>query len=126
METSSIDSVATSNIEDGIEINDNKTDNNNEVVLIVEDKKTLFYSVQDGALQEIKFKEESDDDDNVLMIVNKKIRKKRDPMTFISCLHCPLKYRFVATLKKHEKKVHNADIYYCKVSKRGRKIHKEN
>lgn len=55
------------------------------------------------------------EDDNVLMIVNEKTRKKREPMVYISCMHCPVRYRFLSKLKEHVKKVHDEDIYYCKV-----------
>lgn len=87
-----------------------------DVILVVEDGKTLLYRAQNGVLHEIEELENESDDENVLMIVNEKTRKKREPMMSISCLHCPVKYRFLSKLKDHEKKMHNADIYYCKVS----------
>lgn len=85
-----------------------------DVVMVVQDDQTLL-SVEDEPLQEVKLQEQSDDE-NVLMIVNEKTRKKRVPMIYVSCLHCPVKYRFVTKLKIHEKKMHNADVYYCQVS----------
>lgn len=54
-------------------------------------------------------------DDDMVVIVNEKVRKKRDPMVYMTCSRCPVKYRFVAKLRDHMKTVHDIDLYYCKV-----------
>ncbi|KOB74478.1 Zinc finger protein 2-like protein, partial [Operophtera brumata] len=91
--------------EDGINIVSVNKVEDDEAIVIVRDGKSVSYRIQNGALQEIDDSSDESDDENVLMIVNEKKRKKREPMEDISCMHCPVKYRFLSKLKNHVKKI---------------------
>lgn len=116
------DSIGSRKMGDDVEFDKDGTDivtdkeTDDEVIVIVKDGKAVSYRIQNGVFHEVDDSGDESDDENVLMIVNEKKRKKRDPMVDISCMHCPVKYRFLSKLKDHVKKVHNVDIYYCKVS----------
>ncbi|CAH2061940.1 unnamed protein product, partial [Iphiclides podalirius] len=46
-----------------------------------------------------------------------KRKRKRNPMSYIMCSKCPVRYRFVAKLKEHMKAEHDIDLFVCTVCK---------
>lgn len=106
-----IGKITDNNDFDETETDENKNIDEN-IIIVVEKEETQ--SLDDNV--DSTYSMHSSDDEEMVMIINeKKIRKKRDPMMYMTCSQCPIKYRFVAKLKHHMKTVHSIDLYYCKV-----------
>lgn len=95
----------------------------NDIVIIIRDGKTLYFKVdENGHL--IQISEEEKNAYSKVAIKSEKItlkkpirRRKRVPMNYKSCSVCPVKYRFVAKLKHHMKEDHNVELMVCKICK---------
>ncbi|KAM3968916.1 uncharacterized protein ACR2FA_002119 [Aphomia sociella] len=93
-----------------------KESDDEEIVIVMSEngQQTCFMPQKDGSLLLIrpdKCKKSFD----MNYTVEKKQRRKREPMTYKKCSQCPIRYRFIAKLKDHMKAEHNITLYVCKI-----------
>ncbi|CAG5059884.1 unnamed protein product [Parnassius apollo] len=108
-------------IEELVDINISEDNDDNDIVIIADEKgEPTFYKALDGTL--IPLDENSTSKLSEVLkssLPNNKIKRKRrrNPMSYIMCSKCPVRYRFVAKLKEHMKAEHDIDLFICVVCK---------
>ncbi|XP_068624471.1 zinc finger protein 547-like [Battus philenor] len=106
--------------EDCQKVSENE-DDGDIVIIADENGEPSFYKATEGTLVPV--------DENLRSQLNKvlkrslpnsnrmKGKRKRNPMNYIMCSRCPVRYKFVGKLKEHMKSEHDIDLFICTVCK---------
>ncbi|KAJ0170466.1 hypothetical protein K1T71_013837 [Dendrolimus kikuchii] len=116
--------VISENLKNTYDVNSVKTlEEDDKILMVIKDGVAMYFKLgknSDGELVQIS--EEEKDNCNKMLKLSaglpfEKQRRKRSPMNYKNCTHCPVKYRFLTKLKHHMKNDHNIDLYICKICK---------
>lgn len=96
------------------------SDDSDIVIVADENGGQSFFKEQNGTLVPVNDigKKQLNDVLKIVFPESDKVRRKRhrNPMSYINCSQCPVRYKFVSKLKEHMKLEHDIDLFVCSVS----------
>ncbi|KPJ17566.1 Myoneurin [Papilio machaon] len=91
------------------------------VIIADENGDRTFFKEQNGSLVPINDigKKQLNDALKIVFPEVDKVRRKRrrNPMSYMNCSQCPVRYKFVSKLKEHMKSEHDIDLFVCSICK---------